>query len=54
MPRQQKKRKLSLAEYIDERKDLYKYQQTVYDGFERTITALAASFLPFSVAFLYI
>lgn len=52
MRQRSRARGLPRDEYIDERKELYKYQQAAYDGFERTITALSASFLAFSVAFL--
>ena len=38
--------------YLDDRKELYKYQQTAYDNFEKTLTALAGGFLAFSVGFL--
>jgi hypothetical protein len=35
--------------YISERKELYKYQQTCYDNYEKTLTALTSSFLAFSI-----
>ena len=38
--------------YLDERKELYKYQQANYDSFEKTLLALSGSFLAFSIAFL--
>jgi hypothetical protein len=50
-PKSGRKSKLTRAEYVVERAELYKYQQACYDGFERTITALVASTLGFSVAF---
>lgn len=44
--------KLEYNVYLDERKELYRYQQAEYDGFAKTLTALAGSFLAFSTAFL--
>ena len=44
--------KLDYDTYLNERKDLYKYQQAAYDSYEKTLTALASSFLAFSVGFM--
>lgn len=38
--------------YLDERKELYKYQQANYDSFEKTLLTLSGSFLAFSIGFL--
>src|SRR5262245_65789460 len=38
--------------YLDERKELYKYQQASYDSFEKTLVALSGAFLAFSTGFL--
>ena len=38
--------------YLDERKELYKYQQANYDSFEKTLVTLSGSFLAFSIGFL--
>lgn len=38
--------------YLDERKELYKYQQANYDTFEKTLVTLSGSFLAFSIGFL--
>jgi len=46
------KKHLDRQLYLDERKELYMYQQTAYDNFEKTLTALVGAFLAFSVAFL--
>ena len=35
--------------YLDERKELYKYQQANYDSFEKTLVTLSGSFLAFSI-----
>ena len=43
--------KLDYETYSSERKDLYKYQQTAYDNYEKTLTALASSALAFSIGF---
>jgi len=44
--------RIDYKQYLDERKELYKYQQANYDSFERTLVALCGSFLAFSIGFL--
>lgn len=39
-------------DYVKERELLSKYEQTNYDGYERTILTLSSAFLVFSVSFL--
>ena len=44
--------RLTRQEYLDERRELYKYQQANYDSFETTLVTLSGSFLVFSISFL--
>jgi hypothetical protein len=44
--------KLSYEDYVKERDSLVKFEQATYDGYEKTILTLSASFLAFSVSFL--
>jgi hypothetical protein len=44
--------KFSYEDYAKERDSLTKFEQSTYDGYERTILTLSAAFLAFSVSFL--
>ena len=46
------KQTLDYDTYASERRELYKYQQSAYDSYEKTLTALTGSTLALSVAFL--
>lgn len=39
-------------EYLEERKELYKYQQAAYDSYEKTLVTLSASFFTLTSAIL--
>jgi hypothetical protein len=44
--------KFSYEDYVKERDSLIKFEQSTYDGYEKTILTLSAAFLAFSVSFL--
>ena len=43
---------LSQQEYLEERKELYKYQQAAYDSYEKTLVTLSGSFFTLTAAIL--